>query len=176
MTATTAQSSLLLASAPVWHWAANCPLSTVALPVVPSSKPAVLLLVEPLPLKALNRNRAATISRPRPPPPMARPPLPPGIRPSPPPDMPPPPPPLRLSCTWEVSRRALGLNFIVEPPRTRTLGAPGREPGITVSVRERNAPHGGPAIDGRPSMREPLRCCHVRKIAQCASCGLLYGA
>src|SRR5690242_21850272 len=108
MTATTVQSSLVFASAPVLHSLASCALSTATLPEPPPSR---LEVPDEPPLNTLINTITTTTISPSPPPPTASPPFPPGIR-----AIPPPPPPLRRSCTCEVSRRAFGLNFIRYDP------------------------------------------------------------
>src|SRR6476659_192016 len=116
---------------------------------------------------------AASTSRPSPPPPTARPPRPPGSPGKPPPrDIPPPRLP-RRSCTCEVSRRALELNFIAittcrsrYPVEGRAIHCRGDRPGrqswpvrrLAPAGRDRGQPveHAGLGEQGEPVGHTPV--------------------
>src|SRR3712207_4903196 len=142
MSATTAQSTDSLASAPVWHCCSSWVLSAVCPSPSPPSWPPSWLSAAPVPPpppppKTWNSTSTSTPTRPSPPPPTARP-------------RPPPRPPPRRSCTPDGSRSAPSLYLMAGHP-------PGRVARRDGALRSGGAPArgGSCALGCLPAGRRP---------------------
>src|SRR3712207_1601704 len=143
MSATTAQSTESLASAPVWQDCSSAVLSAVSPELSPPSTPARdddASPPPPPPPSTCTRTTTTRPTRPSPPPPTASP------RP------PPRPPPPRRSCTPDGSRSAPSLYLIGgHPPgcvarrdgAIRSGGAPGGGGACALGAPPRGSPRGG---------------------------------
>src|SRR5688500_3112325 len=144
MSATTAQSTDSLASAPVRHACSSWLLSAVCPSPSPPSWPPSWLSAAPVPPpppppSSWKSTRTTTPIRPSPPPPTASP------RP------PPRPPPRRRSCTPDVSRSAPSLYLMAGHPPGRVARRDGATRGGGAPRRGRSCAFGGLPADRRPA-------------------------